>query len=82
MSQNGKDMNTANYTKIIACKDFNNESFSLGFRRYVCLPAKLKKSLSFDHMIKNKTLDGGHNEICSRFAAMTDLEYKNYVITH
>ena len=75
-------MNTANYTKIIASKDYNNQKFSLGFRRFVCLPAKLKKALSLEHMIQNNTLNGGHDEICARFTAMTEEEYKQYVLTH
>lgn len=79
--QKQKNMTLATYTKIAKSADYNNQSMSLGFRRFFCLPNRIKKNIETALVIKYKTANT-HQYAVNFFASMTEEEYKQYVITH
>jgi hypothetical protein len=75
-------MNAATYTKIAKSKDYSDTTMSLGFRRYWCLPNNVRKNLNLAHMLQTGLVTGAHDVIVAFFAAMTEDEYRQYVVTH
>lgn len=74
-------MNAATYTKIVKSEMYNDTSMSIGFRRYACLPAKVKSALNIAVFFETGSTDT-HSAVVSFFSKMTESEYKEYVITH
>lgn len=74
-------MNAATYTKIAKSANYNDNTMSLGFRRYLCLPAATKTAVSVAAYLTTNNTDT-HDYIVNFFAPMTEAEYRSYIITH
>jgi hypothetical protein len=74
-------MNATTYTKIVKSATYNDNSMSLGFRRYFAMPNAARKAVQVAAYLETKSLDT-HSHIVNFFAKMTEVEYKQYVITH
>ena len=74
-------MNVATYTKIVKSENYNDLSMSLGFRRYFCLPSKVKMNIKVKYLIDTGS-SNSHDFVVNFFAEMTEQEYKNYIATH
>lgn len=75
-------MNAAIYTKIAKSETYNNADYSIGFRRYVCLPNHVKVNLLVAAALKEKEGSTEYECVISFFQNMTEKEYRQYVITH
>ena len=71
-------MTTATITKTLSKEDLNDNTMSLGFRRFFILPARVKKAIQMAHLLSTGNINS-HNSIVSFFESMTDLEYVNYL---
>jgi len=74
-------MNTATYTKIVTSKTYNDNSMSLGFRRYTCLPKHARLNLGIAYYMATGNVND-HDYNVRFFENMTESEYKTYVTTH
>jgi hypothetical protein len=73
--------NTMTYTKIANSKEYNDTSLSLGFRRWSCLPNKMRLNFNKAAFLKLGNLNI-HSFSVDFFAAMTETEYCQYLQTH
>ena len=73
--------NKATYTKISKSAEYNDQSMSLGFRRWSCLPQRTRLAFNAAAYLKLKDLNI-HKFSVDFFAAMTEKEYAQYVVTH
>jgi hypothetical protein len=73
---------TTTYTKIAKSEIYNDNTMSIGFRRLLCLPKRIRKSFDIAMMIKNNLSLNNHEESKMFFEKMTEKEYCEYVINH
>lgn len=74
-SVNGIDaMNAATITKTIKKVRANNEPYSIGFKRYIALPPRVRQNLHTCHLLETGSSDA-HDRIVKFFGDMTDAEY-------
>lgn len=65
-------------TTILKKPDFFDLNMSLGFRRFIILPSRVRNNLMLAHYLETKSTDC-HNRIVSFFQAMTIEEYHTYL---
>jgi hypothetical protein len=69
------------YTRIANSKKFNDQSMSLGFRRFTCLSTRQKRAAGSAYLLMTGSTNT-HNYMVGLFGEMTEQEYKQYVLTH
>jgi hypothetical protein len=74
-------MKASTYTKIVASSTYNDQTMSLGFRRFFCLPKAAKLNFSMAYYFQTGSTND-HAYAVNFFGAMTEQQYKQYVITH
>jgi hypothetical protein len=74
-------MNTAVYTKIAKSANYNDSTMSVGFRRYLCLPQRIRKAFDTAYVVRYHNTNI-HSFAVDFFASMTETEYAQYVTTH
>ena len=72
-------MTNSAITKILNKEVLKDSSMSLGFRRFLILPNRVKTNIKKAYLIETGSIDS-HDHIVSFFGAMTEKEYKNYLI--
>lgn len=81
------------YAAIIVKKEYNDPNMSIGFRRMVCIPVRMRKAMHQNYMISNKKdilneisktgkVDDGSEYIKAFFENMTEVDFRQYVNTH
>ena len=81
------------YTQIINKKEYSDDSLSIGYRRIVCIPARMRKSMHKAYILSNKErilkemretgkVDDGYTFIVDFFSGMSEAEFMDYVNTH
>lgn len=65
-------------TKVLSNPILNDESMTLGYRRYSVLPQRVVRNLGIAHVEKTGKLDFV-DHIKNAFQNMTDQEFKNYL---
>ena len=74
-------MNLATYTKIVNSLDYKNETMSLGFRRWSSLPSKVRLNHFKAFFLKTGETND-HDYSVTFFGNMSEIEFKQYIITH
>jgi hypothetical protein len=74
-------MTASTYSKIVKSENFNDNSMSLGFRRWFCLPNATRKNLGLARLIETGETNQ-HDFMVNFFGSMTEIEYKEWVLTH
>lgn len=81
------------YTQIINKKEYSDDSLSIGYRRIVCIPARMRKAMHISYIISNKErilkdkresgkVDDGYAYIVGFFQNMSEADFELYVNTH
>jgi hypothetical protein len=71
-------MKTSAITKALKNPSLQDESMSLGFRRYFILPNRIKVNIQTAHLIETGSLNW-HDTVVAFFEAMTDNQYTEYL---
>ena len=77
-SKTNTDMNNATITKTLNKVESQDKNYSLGFKRYISLPARLSKALKLSIYLKTGSINT-HDAIVKFFNEMTQDEYINYL---
>ena len=72
-------MTNSAITKVLNKEALKDSSMSFGFRRFLVLPNRVKMNIQKAYLIETGKIDS-HDYIVSFFGAMTEKEYKNYLI--
>lgn len=71
-------MNNATITKTLNKVESQDKTYSLGFKRYISLPARLAKALKLSIYLQTGSINT-HDAIVKFFNEMTQAEYINYL---
>ena len=80
-------MNASHYAKIIKSADYNNATYSIGFRRLNGISKKAHTAIFMAYFIEHRHeanySDFANNEYAKAFFTnMTEDQYKQYILTH
>lgn len=81
------------YDHIIKKQEYADASLSIGYRRTICIPLRMRKSMHKAYILSNKErilkemretgkVDDGYTFIVDFFSGMSEAEFMDYVNTH
>ncbi len=74
-------MKVATYNKIISSTTFQDTKLSLGFRRWHCLPARVRKSLGAEYLRRTGSTNQ-HDYMVAFFGAMSAGGYRKWILNN